>query len=105
MAKFRARIDKNPKAFEKLIAPLDKQDEFVLDGDEYKRRKESPTAKTATWYNMKSFSLICNHPHGDELFSAELADRLVMGYSFLMPIYDYLITLDNDPPPKIGVAK
>jgi len=71
MAKFRARMTLNPKAFEKLVAPIDRQDEFVLEGDEYKRRKESPTPKTAAWYNMKSFSLICNRPHGDELFSAE----------------------------------
>ena len=108
MAKFRARIDNKTKIFEKLISPLDSQGEFKLEGDEYKRRKESPTAKTAAWYNMKSFSLICNRAigsGGDELFTAELADRLVKGYSFLMPIYDYLITLDNDPPPKTGVKK
>ena len=34
MAKHRARIDKNHKAFEKLIAPIEKQDEFILEGPE-----------------------------------------------------------------------
>ena len=99
MAKLRARIDKNPKVFEKLIAPLDEQDEFVLEGPEYARKKEAPTPKTAAWYNKKSFSLIHNQANGEELFSPELADRLVTGYTFLMPLYDYFITLDADPAP------
>ena len=99
MAKLRARIDKNPKAFERLIAPLGAQDEFMLDGPEYARKKQAPTTKTAAWYNKKSFSLIHTQPNGRELFSPELADRLVKGYTFLMPLYDYFITLDSDPRP------
>jgi len=100
MAKLRARIDRDPKAFEKLVAPLGKQDEFALDGPEYSRKKQAPTPETAAWYNKKSFSLIHDHPNGDELFSPELVGRLVAGYSFLMPIYDYFITLDSDPAPN-----
>ena len=97
MAKHRARIDRDPKAFEKLIAPLGKQEEFILDGPEYARIKTAPTQKTSAWYNKKSFSLIHNQQNGDELFSPGLADRLVEGYIFLMPLYDYFITLDDDP--------
>ena len=100
MAKFRARIDRDPAKFEQLIAPLEKQDEFILEGDEYKRKKETPSLKTVAWYNKKSFSLIHRKQNNDELFSAELADRLVGGYQFLMPFYDYFITLDSDPNPQ-----
>ena len=100
MAKLRARIDRTPKRFEMLISPLEKQDEFVLDGEEYARKKESPTPKTAAWYNKKSFSLIHQQENSEELYSRELADRLVNGYKFLMPFYDYFITLDSDPDPK-----
>ncbi len=99
MAKLRARIDKNPKAFENLIRPLEKQDEFLLEGAEYVRKKEAPTEKTAAWYNKKSFSLIHEQKHGKELFAADLADRIVQGFTFLMPFYDYFITLDSDPSP------
>ena len=99
MAKLRARIDKDPRKFEKLMAPLDKQDEFVLDGDEYKRKKTAPSDKTAVWYNLKSFSLIHRQPNGPEIFTRELSGRLVDGYKFLMPFYDYFITVDSDPPP------
>ena len=100
MAKLRARIDKDAKSFEKLIAKLDKQTEFVLDGDEYARKKEAPTKKTADWYNKKSFSLIHSQNNGDELFSSDLVDRLLAGYRFLMPFYEYLSTIDSDPDPK-----
>ena len=96
MSKFRTRIDKNPKALEKLIALLDGQDEFILDGPEYIRKKEAPTPKTGVWYNKKSFSLIHNQAIGDDIFSPALADRLTLGFAFLMPFYDYLITLDSD---------
>ena len=99
MAKFRARIDSNPKAFEKLIAPLGKQSEFILDGPEYSRKKTAPTEKTAQWYNKKTLALISNNPLGDELFSPKLVAQLVSGYAFLMPFYDYFITLDSDPAP------
>ncbi len=99
MAKLRARINKNPKAFEKLIRPLEIQDEFLLEGAEYVRKKEAPTEKTAAWYNKKSFSLIHEQKHGKELFTAALADRIVQGFTFLIPFYDYFITLDSDPSP------
>ena len=101
MAKFRARIDKNPKKFETLIAPFSKQEEFILDGTDYARKKIAPTSKTEPWYNKKSFSLLHNQKNGEELFSADLVDRLVKGYKFLMPMYDYLITIDSDPEPGI----
>jgi len=99
MAKLRARINNNPKEFEELIASLEKQEEFKLDGPEYARKKEAPTLKTAEWYNKKTFSLIHQHQNGEELFSRKLISRLIEGYKFLMPFYDYLNMIDLDSPP------
>ncbi|MCL2841205.1 MAG: DUF2461 domain-containing protein [Defluviitaleaceae bacterium] len=97
MAKFRARVDRNPKQFEQFIAPLEEQKEFILSGDEYKRKKEVPSPKVAEWYNRKAFSLMHQQQNGDELYSPQLVDRIVSGYQFLMPFYDYFVTLDSDP--------
>ena len=36
----------------------------------------------------------------DLLFSHDLVDRLKKGYDFLLPYYDYFITLDSDPDPR-----
>lgn len=100
MAKLRARIDKAPAKFEKLIAPLGKQDEFILDGSDYSRKKESPSAAVEEWYNKKSFSLIHWQKNGDEIFSRELVERLFEGYRFLMPFYEFFVSLDSDPDPR-----
>ena len=96
MEKLRARIDESTKAFEKLIALLDSQDEFKLDGPEYSRQKQAPTKKTQEWYNKKSFSLIHFGEINDDLFRREFADRLVNGYKFLMPFYDYFAAAENE---------
>ncbi|EHO32432.1 TIGR02453 family protein [Lachnospiraceae bacterium 7_1_58FAA] len=42
MAKFRARMDREPKAMEKLARRFQKQDVFVLEGEDYKRPKAAP---------------------------------------------------------------
>lgn len=102
MAKLRARIHRAPKKFEKLVAPLAKQDEFVLEGPEYVRPKAAPTETTALWCNKKSFSLVHSQQNGTELFSPELVNRLANGFEFLMPLYDYFVTLDYDPAPGEG---
>jgi hypothetical protein len=99
MAKHRARIDKKTKVFEKLVAPLVKQDEFVLEGPEYSRKKEAPAPKLEAWYNKKTFALIHDESISEALFSRDLIDRIIKGYTFLMPFYDYFITLDSDPDP------
>ena len=100
MAKFRARLDRDPGKFERLVAPLAKQDEFIMEGPEYARKKAAPTEKTALWYNKKSFSLTHYQQNGPELYDYTLKHRIAEGYLFLMPIYDYIITLDADPVPK-----
>jgi len=99
MEKLRKTIDENPKKFEKLIDLLNSQDEFKLEGDEYARQKQAPTAKTQEWYNKKSFSLIHYGEIGNELFRCEFADRLVSGYEYLMPFYDYFAAAERSEMP------
>ena len=100
MAKFRARIDKNPEKFEKLIALLDKQTDIKLEGDEYARKKVAPTDKTASWYNKKHVMLTYGKKNGEEIFSPDFADRISNAFKFMMPFYDYFETIDKDPDPK-----
>ena len=96
MAKLRARIDDNPKSFEKLIAPFHKQKEFLLEGEDYKRKKGEHLGNAAYWYNKKSFSMIHTDNIDETLFSSELKSRIIKGFKSLMPLYDYFITLDLD---------
>ena len=36
----------------------------------------------------------------EELFSREVVDRVKGGFEFLLPYYDYFVTLDGDPDPR-----
>jgi uncharacterized protein (TIGR02453 family) len=94
MAKFRERLEENPQEFEKLVAPIMEQGEFVLGGEEYARKKPAPTEGTQAWYNKKSFYFEHRQENGEELFSPDFANRLAEGYILLMPLYDYLIAID-----------
>ena len=52
MAKFRARMDREPKAMEKLARRFQKQDVFVLEGEDYKRPKAAPSRLLTPWYKI-----------------------------------------------------
>ncbi|MCC8122351.1 MAG: DUF2461 domain-containing protein [Oscillospiraceae bacterium] len=100
MAKFRARIDRDPKEMERLARAFSKQSVFQLEGEEYKRPKGSASALLAPWYNRKNFSLIHSAPY-DALFSSPaLSAQLIDGFSFLMPYYEYVLSLEGDPDPR-----
>ena len=100
MAKFRARIDRDPKPMEKLARAFNRQDVFALEGEDYKRPKGDPGKLLAPWYNKRQFSLGHYAAHDDLLWSHDLADRLVEGFELLLPLYRYLIALEGDPDPR-----
>lgn len=54
MAKFRARMDREPKAMEKLARRFQKQDVFVLEGEDYKRPKAAPSRLLTPWYSKRA---------------------------------------------------
>lgn len=101
MACLRARMDNDPTVMESLTRKLKKQEEFRLEGEEYKRPKgEAPSPLLEPWYRKKSFSLIHEEKLSAVLFSKDLVDRLKTGYEFLLPYYDYFLSLDGDPDPR-----
>ena len=100
MMKHRARVDHDPRPLLKLHNKLAKQSEFVLEGPEYSRQKVCAEPKLSAWYNKKSLDLTHREALTESLYSPELADRLVEGFSFLMPYYDYFSTLWADPDPR-----
>lgn len=99
MAKLRRRMELRPQEMEKLTRALNGQTEFLLEGEEYKRPKAAPSELLSPWFRKKSFSLIHETKLEELLFSRALVDRLKEGYRFLLPFYDYFVTLDGDPDP------
>lgn len=99
MAKFRARLDHDPKPFEKLVRTFNGQDVFVLEGEDYKKSKGETTALLAPWYNKKTLALT-GHGQPSETFSPAFVDKLTGGYKALMPFYRYFISLEGDRDPR-----
>ena len=101
MAKLRARIDRDPAAMEKLTRRLNRQTEFALEAEEYKRpRSPAPSRLLEPWYRTKSFAITHADKLTDELFSREIVGHLKEDYQFLLPYYDYFVTLEGDPDPR-----
>jgi len=101
MQKLRLRMDRNPKPMEALTRKLNRQREFSVWAEEYKRPKgPAPSAVLEPWYRWKRFSLQHEEKLTEEVFSHDLVDHLERGYAFLLPFYDYFSTLDADPDPR-----
>ena len=96
MARHRAKIDDSPAQLAQLNGKLSRQKEFVLTGQSYAKFKPGAPPDLAGWYNLKDFSL--SHDSGDvtETYDGpKLVKRLVKGYEFLMPFYDYFYPLSE----------
>lgn len=101
MAKLRARLDRDPKTMENLTRALETQDEMVLETERYKRPKgTAPSPLLEPWYQAKSFTIRHEEKLTEELFSRAIVERLKGGFEFLLPYYDYFVTLDADPDPR-----
>jgi len=102
MAKLRARIDRDPKPMEKLARRLNRQTNYVLEGELYRRPKGEKGALLDPWYNRKNLALAWDRPCEGSLFERSLLEELADGVDFLMPFFDYFSTLDSDPSPSKG---
>lgn len=101
MAKLRARIDRDPDTMERLTRALNNQTEFSLNTVDYKKlRSPAPSEILEPWYRAKYFSIGHEEKLTEELFSRDIVDRLKQGFEFLLPYYDYFLTLDAEPDPR-----
>ena len=99
MAKLRARADRDPKPLEKLARRLERQSEFVLEGECYKRPKGDPGPLLFPWYNRRQITLASDHNCEGLLFTPGLAGQVLDGFRFLVPYYRWMDSLAADPPP------
>ncbi len=88
MEAWRAYVDANPAAVERLARAVREQKVFSLSGPDYKRPKGERGELLNPWYNKRWLGLDCTHDFGGALFSPELPRILADGYDFLMPYYE-----------------
>lgn len=99
MAKLRARIDRDPAPLERLSRRLARS-RFTLGGETFKRPKGSVSKLLDPWYNRKNIFISYEDDPDGVLFSPQLKDELVEAFRFLMPFYQYLDSLFQDPAPS-----
>lgn len=98
MAKLRRRIDRDPGTMEELMRTFNAQSEFVLDAEQYKKpRSVPPSELVAPWYQARSFSLTHEDQLTDEIFCRGVVERMKEGFKFLLPYYDYFLSVESDP--------
>ena len=79
--------------FEVAPRKFNRQTQFVLTGQEYKRKKGETSPLLEPWYNRKSLNFQHELPPDERLFSPELAQDIITGFDGLMPLYKYFDAL------------
>lgn len=99
MDRFRARLCLDPGPAERLARRLRGQDVFTLGGQSYKKQKVQTTPLLQSWADKKYFTLECSRDHGELDLSENLFAFLRDGFDFLMPFYEFFLTLPdaNEP--------
>ena len=106
MAKLRAKITREPEPMERLTRRLNRNAEFALSTEDYRRPRSQPPSETlAPWYRAKSFVIEHTEPLTEELYSRAIVERLKTGYAFLLPYYDWLRGADAEPEPDLYERK
>lgn len=94
MDTFRACIDRSPKEMLTLARKFERQSEYELRGEQYKRPKGNPGKPLEQWYNRKYLELI--HRGTDTAhYSPDFADALFEAYERLVPYYNYFYKVSD----------
>ncbi len=91
---YRAAIDANPAKLERLVERFNAQDKFTFEGETYKRLKKDVGPLLNPWYNCKHFALSYSDNFGGELFDPDLPRIIADDFEFLMPYYEYLMSIN-----------
>lgn len=88
MDRLRQLIERKPAEFERMIAFLADQDQFAVEGEQYKRLINPAVPEhLRPWHQRKSVYLVCNRPSDGQLYSREVLGELVTGFTLLEPLY------------------
>ncbi len=93
MESFRVGVDANPARLERLARMVKEQDEFRLDGEEYKRPKGDVGELLNPWYNRKYLGLECRRDFGGDVLKSGMPQMLADSFGFLMPFYEFFMDL------------
>ncbi len=96
MKKFRDRLDANPAEFERIATDLMNKKSIQIYGDEYSRPKGEKEGILADWYNRKTIGVISEAKGHEKLYSPKFVKTLCNELQALVPLYNFLRSLDGD---------
>lgn len=102
LERLRAQVRRDPAPVEALARRLATQDVFTLTGDSYKKHKLETTPLLQPWVDKKWLGLEHRAPHDALSLSDRLFPFLREGFDFLLPFYEYFLSLPNIEETHIG---
>ena len=85
MERFRAQIAETPDGLMKLVKKLKKKG-FIIEGEEYKRKKPCSLPETEELWQKKSLSAHIMLQDPEEIFSPDLPKRVIEAFRQVMPL-------------------
>ncbi len=92
LERLRRQIAVDPAPAEQLARKLNRQSEFILWGDRYKKQKYEAGPLLTDWVNRKNIGLHSQNLHPDG-FGPALQDRVLAAFDWMMPYYQFFSTL------------
>lgn len=102
LERLRAQVRRDPAPAEALARRLAQQDVFVLSGESYKKHRFETTPLLQPWVDKKWLGLEHRAPHDALSLSDRLFPFLREGFDFLLPFYEYFLSLPNIEETHIG---
>ena len=91
MEVYRKNIEANPARWERMARKLNRQSEFALVEDRYKRPKGDVGELLNPWYNLRWVGFLHVEDFGEPLYDPVLPKRIAEGFAFLMPYCELLM--------------
>lgn len=102
LERLRAQVRRDPAPVEAMARRLAQQDVFVLSGESYKKHRFETTPLLQPWVDKKWLGLEHRAPHDALSLSDRLFPFLREGFDFLLPFYEYFLSLPNIEETHIG---
>ena len=102
LERLRAQVRRDPAPVEALARRLAQQDVFVLSGESYKKHRFETSPLLQPWVDKKWLGLEHRAPHDALSLSDRLFPFLREGFDFLLPFYEYFLSLPNIEETHIG---
>lgn len=87
MEHFRKGLDADGAAFIAMAEKLESYGKYVVNGEEYARKKGNPDGVLKEWYNRKRIDIECRRPIDELAYSPALREEINRGFDELMPFF------------------